>query len=63
MHFAINLTFYFSSEFGVEIHILHLDLDLLPGVIKPARSAGFSRIKKIPYQAPPTQLGPRKCTF
>ena len=24
---------------------------------------GFSRIKKIPYQAPPTQLGPRKCTF
>ena len=33
MHFAINLTFYFSSEFGVEIHILHLDLDLLPGVI------------------------------
>ena len=28
-----------------------------------ARSAGFSRIKKIPYQAPPTQLGPRKCTF
>ena len=31
--------------------------------IKPARSAGFSRIKKIPYQAPPTQLGPRKCTF
>ena len=24
-----------------------------------ARSAGFSRIKKIPYQAPPTQLGPR----
>ena len=22
-----------------------------------------SRIKKIPYQAPPTQLGPRKCTF
>ena len=23
----------------------------------------FSRIKKIPYQAPPTQLGPRKCTF
>ena len=31
--------------------------------IKPAQSAGFSRIKKIPYQAPPTQLGPRKCTF
>ena len=31
--------------------------------IKPARSAGFSRIKKIPYQAPPTQLGPRKCTL
>ena len=31
--------------------------------IKPARSAGFSRIKKIPYQAPPTQLGPQKCTF
>ena len=31
--------------------------------IKPARSAGFSQIKKIPYQAPPTQLGPRKCTF
>ena len=31
--------------------------------IKPARSAGFSRSKKIPYQAPPTQLGPRKCTF
>ena len=26
-------------------------------VIKPAQSAGFSRIKKIPYQAPPTQLG------
>ena len=33
------------------------------GIIKPARSAGFSRIKKIPYQAPPTQLRPRKCTF
>merc|ERR1712127_575336 len=32
-------------------------------VIKPARSAGFSLIKKIPYQALPTQLGPRKCTF
>ena len=32
-------------------------------IIKPARSAGFSRIEKIPYQAPPTQLGPRKCTF
>ena len=32
-------------------------------VMKPARSAGFSRIKKIPYQAPPTQLGPQKCTF
>ena len=32
-------------------------------IIKPARSAGFSPIKKIPYQAPPTQLGPRKCTF
>ena len=32
-------------------------------LMKPARSAGFSRIKKIPYQAPPTQLGPRKCTF
>ena len=31
--------------------------------IKPARSVGFSRIKKIPYQAPPTQLGRRKCTF
>ena len=31
--------------------------------IKPARSVGFSQIKKIPYQAPPTQLGPRKCTF
>ena len=28
-----------------------------------AQSAGFSQIKKIPYQAPPTQLGPRKCTF
>ena len=27
-------------------------------IIKP-----ISRIKKIPYQAPPTQLGPRKCTF
>ena len=25
--------------------------------------AGFSRIKKIPYQAPLTQLGPQKCTF
>ena len=24
---------------------------------------GTTRIKKIPYQAPPTQLGPRKCTF
>ena len=24
---------------------------------------GFSQIKKIPYQAPPTQFGPRKCTF
>ena len=22
-----------------------------------------SRIKKIPYQAPPTQLGPQKCAF
>ena len=28
--------------------------------IKPAQSAGFSQIKKIPYQVPPTQLGPRK---
>ena len=25
--------------------------------------AGFSRIKKIPYQAPPTHLGPQKCTL
>ena len=32
-------------------------------IIKPAGSAGFSRIRKMPYQAPPTQLGPRKCTF
>ena len=32
-------------------------------LIKPARSPGFSRIKKIPYQNPPTQLGPQKCTF
>ena len=31
--------------------------------IKPARSKGFSPTKKIPYQAPPTQLGPQKCTF
>ena len=23
----------------------------------------FSRIKKIPYQAPPTQLGPQNCKF
>ena len=52
-------------------------IDLIPGTglrfIKPARSAGarrtaarsagFSRIQKIPYQAPPTQLGPQKCTF
>ena len=28
-----------------------------------AERVGFSRIKKIPYQAPPTQLGPRKCTI
>ena len=39
------------------------DLMLKKVFIKPARSAGFSRIKKIPYQAPPTQLGPQKCTF
>ena len=26
-------------------------------------SAGLSQIKKIPYQAPPSQLGARKCTF
>ena len=26
-------------------------------------SPRFSRIEKIPYQAPPNQLGPRKCTF
>ena len=32
-------------------------------IIKPLRSAGFSQIKKIPYQAPPTQLEPQKCTF
>ena len=32
-------------------------------IIKPAQSVGFWRIKKKPYQAPPTQLGPRKCTF
>ena len=32
-------------------------------IIKPTRSAGFSQIKKIPYQAPLTQLGPQKCTF
>ena len=30
---------------------------------KRGRPQGFSRIKKIPYQAPPTQLGLRKCTF
>ena len=30
---------------------------------KARAPAGFSRIKKIPYQAPPTQLGPQKCTF
>ena len=29
--------------------------------IKPARS--FSRIKKIPYQAPPTRLGPENVHF
>ena len=29
----------------------------------PARSVGFWQIKKIPYQASPTQLVPRKCTF
>ena len=29
----------------------------------PARSVGFWRIKKIPYQAQSIQLGPRKCTF
>ena len=32
-------------------------------LMKPAQSAGFLQIKKIPYQAPPTQLGPRKSTF
>ena len=32
-------------------------------IIKPAQSVGFWRIKKKPYQAPPTQLGPQKCTF
>ena len=32
-------------------------------VIKLARSTGFWRIKKIPYQATPTQLGPQKCKF
>ena len=29
-------------------------------VIKPARSVGFSQIRKIPYQGPPSQLGPTK---
>ena len=29
----------------------------------PERSSGFSRIKKIPYQAQSTQLGPQKCTI
>ena len=31
--------------------------------IKPAWSAGGSQIKKIPYQAPPTQLGPENVHF
>ena len=45
-----------------EVDIIYLITNKF-NFIKPARSAGFSRIKKIPYQAPPTQLGPRKCTF
>ena len=31
--------------------------------IQPVRSVGFRRCKKIPYQAPPIQLRPQKCTF
>ena len=31
--------------------------------MKPTRSAGFSRSKKIPYQAPLTQLGPKNVYF
>ena len=31
--------------------------------VKHGRPKGFSRKKKIPYQAPLTQLGPQKCTF
>ena len=37
--------------------------ETVPDYINPALRAGFSRIKKIPYQAPPTQLGPQKCAF
>ena len=47
-----------------KIHFLVLFKSLPPpGLIKPARSVGFGRIKKIPYQAPPTQLGPQECTL
>ena len=54
--------FLFLELFWTSLRITNI-LPMQSQVIKPARSAGFSRIKKIPYKAPPTQLGPRKCTF
>ena len=32
-------------------------------IAESVRAYNFSRIKKIPYQAPPTQLGPQKFTL
>ena len=64
---CLEISFLFFEEFKVDVVrciamcFIEMTFDIL--IMKPARSAGFSRIKKIPYQAPPTQLGPQKCTF
>ena len=70
--FLKNLSFMFnkfpstatnSTVTAVTFDTFHTIIAQNYTIIKPARSAGFSRIKKIPYQAPPTQFGSQKCTF
>ena len=78
LHLLIRLLYYPLSVLPLQHLLIHLLPFVFPSprrlifiFIKPARSAcarraaarSFSQIKKIPYQAPPTQLGPRKCTF
>ena len=45
------------------IILLFYPFTTISPLIKPAQSAGFSRIKKIPYQAPPTHWGPENVHF